>query len=165
MSRWRDTKKAKLTEIKKDTKSNEDNNVDNLNATVLTRAKAFVTDSFMIVMPIMYISIYLIMGGRELFEQNMTLGWAFILIPYLIITVLFTVLKGQTPGYKAYEIKVVDNRTHQNIDLLTSVLRFIIYILSIISIIGVLVPYFRKDGKTIQDLLSSTAVINFPNKN
>ena len=163
MSRWRDTKKGNTTI--KDSKESLNIIEDTINATILTKSKAFVTDSFMVVMPLMYISIYLIMGGRELFEQNMTLGWSFILIPYLIITVLFTTLKGQTPGYKAYEIKVVDNRTHNNIDIFTATLRFIIYILSIISIIGIFIPFFRKDRKTIQDILSSTAVINFPNEN
>ena len=104
------------------------------------------------------------MGGRELFEQNMLLGWLFILVPYLIITVLFIVIKGQTPGLKAYEIKIVDNRTHENISIFTATLRFLLFVLSIISIIGVLIPLFRKDSKTIQDLLASTAVINYPNE-
>ncbi|MBT3882187.1 MAG: RDD family protein [Campylobacteraceae bacterium] len=162
MSRWRDTKKGKDTSKDNTTLSIEE--VDTINATLLSRAKAFVTDSFMIVMPLMYLSIYLIMGGRELFEQNMLLGWLFILVPYLIITVLFIVIKGQTPGLKAYEIKIVDNRTHENISIFTATLRFLLFVLSIISIIGVLIPLFRKDSKTIQDLLASTAVINYPNE-
>ncbi|MBT3280889.1 MAG: RDD family protein [Campylobacteraceae bacterium] len=162
MSRWRDTKKGKDTSKDNTTLSIEE--VDTINATLLSRVKAFVTDSFMIVMPLMYLSIYLIMGGRELFEQNMLLGWLFILVPYLIITVLFIVIKGQTPGLKAYEIKIVDNRTHENISIFTATLRFLLFVLSIISIIGVLIPLFRKDSKTIQDLLASTAVINYPNE-
>jgi uncharacterized RDD family membrane protein YckC len=164
MSRWRDTKKGKIILDEDNNISSDIEEIDTVNATTLSRAKAFVTDSFMIVMPLMYLSIYLIMGGRELFEQNMTLGWMFILIPYLIISVLFTIIKGQTPGLKAYEIKIVDNRTHNKIGIFTATLRFVLYILSIVSIVGIFLPLFRKDNKTVQDILSSTAVINFPNK-
>jgi uncharacterized RDD family membrane protein YckC len=163
MGRWRDTKKGKII-LQKDIEVNNLEDEDNINATVLRRTKAFITDSFMLVMPLMYISIYLVMGGRELFEQNMLLGWGFILLPYLIITLFFTVIKGQTPGLKAYEIKIVDNRTHKTISIFTATLRFILYILTIASFVGMFLPFFRKDGKTVQDLLASTAVINFPNE-
>jgi uncharacterized RDD family membrane protein YckC len=161
MSRWRDTKKSKYQskEIDLTIVNDEENNY----ARVLDKTKAYVTDSFMIVMPLMYLSIYAIMGGRESFEQNMMLGWLFILVPYLVIVVLFTIIKGQTPGYKAYEIKVVDNRTHNNLDIFTAILRFVLYILTLITILGIFVPLFRKDGKTLQDILASTAVIKYPN--
>ena len=56
MSRWRDTKKGKDTSKDNTTLSIEE--VDTINATLLSRVKAFVTDSFMIVMPLMYLSIY-----------------------------------------------------------------------------------------------------------
>jgi uncharacterized RDD family membrane protein YckC len=162
MGRWRDTKKGKVTLNKHNsTKLNE---IDTINATTINRIKAFITDSFMIIMPIMYLSIYVIMGGGELFKQNMMIGWMFILVPYLIITVLFTIFKGQTPGLKAYEIKIVDNRTHENLGIFTATLRFILYILTIISFIGIFIPLFRKDNKTLHDILLSTAVINFPNE-
>ena len=159
MGRWRDTKKGNIKTKNIDLIIKEEDNY----ASILNKTKAFVTDSFMIVMPLMYLAIYAIMGGRESFEQNMTLGWIFILVPYLIIVVLFTVLKGQTPGYKAYEIKVVDNRTYHNINTFTAILRFVLYIISIISIVGIFIPLFRKDKKTLQDILASTAVINYPN--
>jgi uncharacterized RDD family membrane protein YckC len=161
MSRWRDTKKSKYQskEIDLTIINDEENNY----ASVLDKTKAYVTDSFMIVMPLMYLAIYAIMGGRESFEQNMMLGWLFILVPYLVIVVLFTIIKGQTPGYKAYEIKVVDNRTHNNLDIFTAILRFVLYILTLITILGIFIPLFRKDGKTLQDILASTAVIKYPN--
>jgi uncharacterized RDD family membrane protein YckC len=161
MSRWRDTKKSKYQskEIDLTIVNDEENNY----ASVLDKTKAYVTDSFMIVMPLMYLAIYAIMGGRESFEQNMMLGWLFILVPYLVIVVLFTIIKGQTPGYKAYEIKVVDNRTHNNLDIFTAILRFVLYILTLITILGIFIPLFRKDGKTLQDILASTAVIKYPN--
>jgi uncharacterized RDD family membrane protein YckC len=161
MGRWRDTKKSKYQskEIDLTIVNDEENNY----ASVLDKTKAYVTDSFMIVMPLMYLAIYAIMGGRESFEQNMMLGWLFILVPYLVIVVLFTIIKGQTPGYKAYEIKVVDNRTHNNLDIFTAILRFVLYILTLITILGIFIPLFRKDGKTLQDILASTAVIKYPN--
>jgi len=45
--------------------------------------KAFLTDSFMLVMPIMYVVFYLVMGGREGFAEHKILGWLYILIPLI----------------------------------------------------------------------------------
>ena len=130
----------------------------------LTKFKAFVTDLFMITTPIIYIVIYLIFQSKEMFEQNMLIGWICILIPNYIITTLFLIIKGQTPGLKAYEIKLIDKNTKDNIGFLQATLRYILFILSIILILFPLLPIIRKDNQTIQDLLSSTIIINFPNK-
>lgn len=46
-----------------------------------SKIKAFLTDSFMLVMPIMYVVFYLIMGGREGFAEHKALGWLYILVP------------------------------------------------------------------------------------
>ena len=54
-----------------------------------SKIKAFLTDSFMLVMPIMYVVFYLIMGGREGFAEHKALGWVYILVP-LVICLLYT---------------------------------------------------------------------------
>ena len=135
-----------------------------LNASVLIQIKAVLTDLFMLVMPLMYISIYLILGGREGFAQNMTLGWVYILIPYLVISVLFLIKTGQTPGLKAYEIKMVNAKNHKDINIFQAIIRQLLSILITMSIIGLILPFFRKDNKTIQDIIASTTIITFPNK-
>ena len=73
--------------------------------------------------------------------------------------ILFWSLKGQTPGYKAYNLKVIDADTKQNPSILKSFLRYIFFVISSTIIIGELIAFFRKDNKTLHDLLSKTYVI------
>lgn len=133
------------------------------NASVLIQIKAVLTDLFMLVMPLMYLSIYVILGGREGFAQNMALGWVYILIPYLVISVIFLIKTGQTPGLKAYEIKMVNTKDHKDINIFQVIIRQTLSILITMSIIGLFLPFFRKDHKTIQDIIASTTIISFPN--
>jgi uncharacterized RDD family membrane protein YckC len=133
------------------------------NASVLTQIKAVITDLFMLVMPLMYISIYLILGGREGFAQNMALGWIYILLPYLVISIIFLLKTGQTPGLKAYEIKMVNSKDNKNMTISQVIVRQSLSLLITMSIIGLFLPFFRKDNKTIQDIIASTTIIDFPN--
>jgi uncharacterized RDD family membrane protein YckC len=164
MARWRDTKAGKQTlKSKKSSSATTQKNLE-VSAPLLDRFKAMITDSFMLIMPIMYIIIYLVMGSGEQFSQNMALGWILILLPYGIVTSLFLIFKGQTPGLKAYELKVVKTQTHENLGIFQSVFRYLIFIVCIASIWLMFVPLFRKDKKTLQDLLTKTTVISYPNK-
>ncbi len=163
MARWRDVKKGKVTEtIQSHTPSKEEDF--SSNAPVLVQIKAVITDLFMLVMPLMYISIYILLGGREGFAENMVLGWSYILMPYVVISVIFLITKGQTPGLKAYEVKLVNRKDHKDINILQAIIRQILSILTTMSIIGLLFPFFRKDHRTIHDIVTSTTIINFPNK-
>ncbi len=162
MARWRDTKSGKQTLSKKNLSSQTNEDIE-ISANILSRAKAMITDTFMLIMPIMYIVVYLIMGSGDMFSKNLLLGWSFILLPYMIITVLFLMIKGQTPGLKAYELKVVTSKNHESLDIYTAVVRYVVYILSILSIVGTMIPFFRKDKKSLQDIIANTVVIDFPN--
>jgi uncharacterized RDD family membrane protein YckC len=93
----------------------------------------------------------------------MTLGWGYILIPYLIISIIFLIKKGQTPGLKAYEIKLVNTKDHKNINIIQAIIRQFFSILNTMSIIGLFLPFFRKDKRTVQDIIASTTIIKFPN--
>jgi len=130
-------------------------------APIADRLKAFLTDTFMITMPIMYIVIYLVMGSREEFRDHMAQGWIYILIPhYLIVTTLWTI-KGQTPGMKAYDIKIVrwfDEKKRPN--FLQASVRYFAMPISILSIVGVLIAFFRSDRQTLHDLVSLTKLIH-----
>ena len=152
--RWRDIKqgKVKKSETKKRKKQDYISDV----GSITDRIKAFITDSFMLTMPIMYIVIYLVMGNREAFEADMAMGWFYILVPHFIIVVGFWIVNAQTPGYKAYELKLVDVNSGKKPDIALLIIRYFFIIISIISIIGLLIAYFRKDRRTLHDLISGT---------
>ncbi len=125
-----------------------------------SKVKAFITDSFMLVMPIMYAVFYLVMGGREGFAEHKALGWLYILIPLVIVQTLFMFRTGQTPGYRAYDITLIDESTGEKPSLFIIFFRNAAAILSLFTIFGWLMMFFRKDAKTLHDLLSNTAVIH-----
>jgi len=127
-----------------------------------SKVKAFLTDSFMLVMPIMYIVFYLVMGGRENFAEHKIVGWLYILIPLVIIQTIFMFKTGQTPGYRAYNITLVDESTGEKPSLFPILFRNVAAILSLFTLFGWLMMFFRRDGKTLHDLLSNTAVIYTP---
>ena len=163
MARWRDVKKGDIKEIpKKEKKQSSPKNI--CNSTLINRFKAFVTDTFMLMMPLMYVSFYFILGSREAFAQNMLLGWVYIMIPHFIVTILFWHFKGQTPGLKAYELSVVDSDTGQRPTIVLLINRYMFTTISIALILPMVIPYFNKNKKTLQDILSHTCIKNTPNK-
>lgn len=129
-------------------------------ATKANKAKAFITDNFLLMMPITYIVFYLIMGGREAFRDNMLSGWIMIFIPLIIIQSVFFAKSGQTPGYKAYNIILLNETTKKKPAFIISLFRSFCAILSFMTIFGWLMMFMRKDRKTLHDLLSNTAVYN-----
>jgi len=128
-------------------------------ATVGQKIKAFLTDSFMLVMPIMYIVFYLIMGGREGFAEHKAMGWLYILLPLVIVQTIFMFKTGQTPGYRAYDITLIDESTGEKPSLFITAFRNLSAVLSLFTLFGWIMMFFRKDHKTLHDLLSGTAVI------
>ena len=157
MARWRDTKKGNINK-NVDKKNLNTPKIENQSAAPLFRLKAFITDMFMIMMPIMYITTYLILDGKDSFQSNDLAHWITMAI-YGIITITFWVKKGQTPGFKAYDLILVDDKTQKTLGLGRATLRYIMFIISAISIVGAILPFFRKDNKTFQDLVMSTSVI------
>lgn len=123
------------------------------------RLKAFVVDSFMLLMPILYIVFYLIYGSREGFAAHMLQGWLLILIPYGFLTTLFLKRNAQTPGYKAYDLVLIDLKTGQRVTLTQLIVRYVLLLLTAMSILGLFVPLLRKDKLALYDILSQTAPI------
>jgi len=122
--------------------------------------KAFITDTFMLLMPIMYIVAYLMMGSLQEFSEHKLEGWTAILIPNFIIVFLFFWRSGQTPGCRAYDIRLVDSKTGEKAHPLAIALRYYFELISIITIIGLMMAFFRKDRKCFHDLLSGTVLID-----
>ena len=129
-------------------------------ASVGLKIKAFITDAFMLLMPIMYVVFYLVMDGREGFSEHKLLGWFYILLPLVIVQTIFMYMTGQTPGYRAYNITLIDENTKEKPSLFVIIFRNLAAILSLFTLLGWALMFFRKDTKTLHDLLSATAVVN-----
>ncbi len=149
--RFRDIKKGKI-----DKKADE---VKIEFASIRDRLKAGITDSFMLLMPIMYIVFYLVMGSREAFAEDRLMGWIYIIIPFIIVQSLFLYFgDGQTPGYKSYDLKVIDINTNQRPTIYQILLRSILTLTSI-TILPILYMLIRKDKRAIYDVITNTGVI------
>ncbi len=161
MARWRDIKKGKTT-AKDKSKAENNNTLEDdtylISASPLFRIKAFITDMFMIMMPIMYITTYLIMDGAESFKGSENARWITMVV-YGFITVVFWVKKGQTPGFKAYDLRLIDDNTNKPVTFGLAVARYFLFIISAVTIVGAILPFFRKDKKTLQDVLMQTSVV------
>ncbi len=160
MARWRDVKKGKI-QIP-ETKNNNAKKI-LCNAPLIARFKAFITDTFMLLMPLMYIVFYFVMGSREDFAADKLHGWLYIFVPHLIIIVSFWYFKGQTPGMKAYEIAVVNSQSCSKPFAFRFMSRYMIMTFSLLTIIPLFVPFLNKQRRTLWDILSGTCVKVLPN--
>ena len=158
MAKWRDVKQNRIQEEKiiEPIKKSSKNDL----ASLPSRLKAFLTDTFLITTPIFYIVIYLIMGSGAEFAQNRGLGWGIIFGVHAIIILIFWLKNGQTPGLKAYDIKLVDNLTKQRVSVIQVFVRYLTTLFAVVSIFLLFIPFFNKDKKTFQDILSNTSIIN-----
>jgi len=156
--RWRDVKQNRIPPALED-KTEVDLYADINFAGNLDKIKSFITDTFMIVMPIVYIVFYIVMGDRQVFSENLFSGWAYILISMAIVIVPFYTLKGQTPGLRAYDLKVIDIKTKEKPSLVLSITRYIFFTINFLSLFGLFYSFFRDDKRGIHDLLSGTAII------
>jgi uncharacterized RDD family membrane protein YckC len=78
---------------------------------------------------------------------------------FMLTYVLMWHYSGQTPGKKLARTRVVDAATFQNASYWKLILRFIGYFISLLSVIGFFTGLFRRDRRTLHDLISGTAVI------
>ena len=157
-TRFRDIKKSNSKNKKENNIEIENNNF----ASIGDRFKAFMTDIFMLLMPIMYFVVYIVVGSREGFRDNMAMGWLYIIIPNFILVVIFFAKKSQTPGCKAYNIKLVDRDGNKPL-IGAIILRYYIELLSLITIIPLFMPFFHKDKKSLQDVISATYLMKVEN--
>ncbi|MEA1879122.1 MAG: RDD family protein [Campylobacterota bacterium] len=153
--RFREIKQGKNTSTKEEETSSKSMRS---YAHASTKIKAFLTDSFMLVMPILYVVIYFIMGSREDFEENKLLGWLYIFVPLILVQTLFMLKTSQTPGYRAYNIEIIDEYTGKRPTFFIILFRNSSAVLSFFTLFGWLMMFFRKDAKTLHDLLSNTAI-------
>lgn len=127
-------------------------------ARYVDRIKAFITDLFMIYTPILYALTYVVLGSKEAFLHS---SWGpFLAVAlYGIIYALFLSKTGQTPGKKAYKIKVVDDITYENISFGRALLRFVAFLFSATILIGLILPFYNKRKKALHDMIAKTVEI------
>jgi uncharacterized RDD family membrane protein YckC len=128
------------------------------------KAKAFLTDVFMLLMPFMYVAIYLVMGGLEEASHARLLTWVYAIVPFLLLLTLFMFKdEGRTPGARAQGLKVIDFYTLDKPSLFSIVFRNLMLPFSLFIPLFWFLPIFRKDGRNVHDFLSATCTIVDPN--
>ena len=122
------------------------------------RVKAFITDMFMIYAPILYIITYVAMSGKDDFQSSQLAPLIAVSLYGLIYALLLSNF-GQTPGKKAYDMKVVDDRTGETIGFFRAVLRFVAFLFTATTLLGLIIPFYRKDKKALHDIICGTIVV------
>ena len=122
------------------------------------KIKALITDTFMMYIPILYIITYVFLDGKDDFQASQSAPFIAVSL-YGLIYALFISKFGQTPGKKAYNIKVVDAKTHRQISFFRAFFRFIAFLFSATILLGLIVPLYRKDKRALHDLLAKTCEI------
>jgi len=125
---------------------------------VVDKIKAFITDMFMIYVPILYILAYVVMGGKDEFQAS-ELAPLVAVSGYGIVYAIFISKSGQTPGKKAYNMKVVDDATHERISFVRAICRYIAFLFSATILLGLFTGFYRKDKKPLHDVLCKTVEI------
>jgi uncharacterized RDD family membrane protein YckC len=122
------------------------------------KIKAFITDMFMIYAPILYIITYVVMGSKEDFQASQLAPFIGVTLYGLIYAILVSKF-GQTPGMKAYDIRVVDDKTLENISFLRAIFRFIAFLFTATFFLGLFSGFYRKDKKVLHDIICKTLEI------
>jgi len=143
-------------------------------ASFWSRTLGFITDIFMIGLPISLIIIAFFgydqthtAGGMDVLLQNKEalknppnpLVSLMQVALFMLVTVTMWRQSGQTPGKKLARVRVVDAKTFKYASYWKLILRFIGYFLSLISLVGFFIGLIRKDNRALHDLLSGTCVI------
>lgn len=125
---------------------------------LIARLKAFITDMFLINMPILYITTYVFLHGKEDFLHNQLAIFLCELL-YCFILFLFFILKGQTPGFRYAEIMLCRDSDETKTPSISQTFIFIVFWLIELCFFLWVFAFFRKDKKTLHELLSKTHII------
>jgi uncharacterized RDD family membrane protein YckC len=128
-------------------------------APIVQRAKALIIDVFMIYIPLLYLTTYVILDGKEAFQSNQ---WAIFIDSFLfgLILALFWAKTGQSPGCRAYNLEVIHTKTGKKPHFFQALWRYGAFLLAGTTIFGILLAPFRQDKKNLHDLLSHTLVVS-----
>ena len=147
-------RKLKQQQKRADTQENQEKKK-YLTAPYTTKIKAFITDMFMIYAPILYIITYLVLGDKDAFLSSELAPLIGVSLYGLIYATLLAKF-AQTPGKKAYSLRVLDAKSGKNISFFQALLRFVAFLFSATILIGLLFPLYRRDKKGLHDLIAHT---------
>ena len=116
-------------------------------APVWLRVKAFIIDMFVILMPILYFTTYVVLS---IAACNAAFG---------LIMCLFFSIGAQTPGYKAQQIYLINLQNGRKIGFLHAILRYVCFVVAGFSIVGLLLCFLRKDRLNLHDILTHSAAV------
>ncbi|PAF45559.1 RDD family protein [Helicobacter sp. 11S02629-2] len=140
-----------------------------LSAYAFLRIKAFITDMFLIAMPILYIATYVILGGKDAFQAS-TPAHIICTLLFLIIEIIFFKVSGQTPGYRYTGLKLLSIKHGKKEDgtwKLPSIIQLVIFEIVYMIEMTLIFPLFyiklRKDKRFLREVLSGTKVFHSPN--
>lgn len=160
--------------LRKNTQSTSNKSPKTVYAPFAPRALGFLTDIFMIGLPISLILMAVFgydqmhtAGALDVITHNEKalrhppnpLTSIAQIVLFMMITVELWHRYTQTPGKKLVHIRVVDAKTLKPASYWKLCLRFVGYFLSLISLVGFFIGFFRRDKRCLHDLLSGTAVI------
>lgn len=126
------------------------------------RVLASVIDSIIIV-ALTFPLLFAVYGQDVLVSEEFIKGPAEILISY-VLPIVFTIglwIKfGGTPGKRILGLKIIDEKNHQHLTIGRSLLRYLGYILSSITLlIGFIWIAFDKKKKGLHDYMSGSIVV------
>jgi uncharacterized RDD family membrane protein YckC len=163
VARWRDVKKGETKPSNRDidTKTKPSLKEGEI-APIPMRIKAFIVDMFMIMMPILYILTYVFLDGKDDY-QGSTIAQMVGTMMYGFAVSIFLYKSGQTPGMKAYEIKVVQQDSDEKLGFIQAFWRYIAFLISGSLVVGLFIAFTRDDKRTFHDIISNSRLIVYPN--
>ena len=124
------------------------------------KAKAFLTDVFMLLMPFFYLTIYFVFDGLKDVASHRLEAWIYAIIPFLVILTIFMFKdEGRTPGARSQGLKVIEFHSLKSPSLFSIIFRNLTLVLTLVVPFFWLIPFFRQDARSLHDLLSATCVI------
>ena len=159
-SRIRDVKQGRVKNLSREEKATFVQH-----ARLGLRVKSFITDTFMIGMPIMYIVVYVIFGSLIAISQDRYRGWEYILPALLFILTSFMIVSkyGQTPGMRAYSLVLrrINKDGSPSNDKPSNASIIFRQLSSILSIVffGWILMFFRKDSRCLHEYLGGTTMV------
>lgn len=148
---------------KKQNKTENIKNIKNIKKTsqnsnfILARLKAFITDMFLLNMPILYTTTYVFLQGKDDFLHNQVAIFSCEML-YCFILFLFFALKGQTPGFRYAEIMLCKDYDDSIPSFLQTFIFIFVWLIELSFFLWIF-TFFRKDKRTLHEVLSKTHVI------
>lgn len=127
-------------------------------APLSVRAKVFILDTFMIYTPILYIIVYIFLGDKETFQGDQFYPFVGTILYGLILAFLQSV-KKMSIGGRAYDVMVVDSTTGKSITFVVAFLRYLLSLISIMTLFGIIIAMTNKKRQTLHDFLCKTVVL------